>query len=160
MAPTPTGTAFCIAWPRMRSSRAVSAMREGAGRGERRIFAERMAGDELRVALEIEAGFRLQHAHGGERHRHQRRLRVLGERERLGRAFAHDGAELVAERLVDLVEHLRAPARNSSASALPMPTAWLPWPGNTKATAMSALTISSFLPESGRKTPRDAVLSS
>ena len=78
---------------------------EGAGRGERGIFAERMAGDELRVALEIEPGFGFQHAHDRERDRHQRRLGVFGERERLGRAFEYDAAELGAERPVDLVEH-------------------------------------------------------
>ena len=60
-------------------------------RGQRRIFAERMAGDELRVAFEIEAGFGLQHAQGRERDRHQRGLGVFGERERLGRAFENDG---------------------------------------------------------------------
>ncbi len=154
MAPTPTGTAFCIAWPRMRSSRAVSAMREGAGRGQRRIFAERMAGDELRVARKIEAGFRLQHAHGRERDRHQRRLGVLGERQRLGRPFADDGAELLAERGIDLVEHRPRRRRNASASALPMPTAWLPWPGNTNATAMPAL-YPVFAVKSG---PKDTAL--
>ena len=111
MAPTPTGTAFCMACPRVRNSRAVSAMREGAGRGQRGIFAERMAGDELRIALEIEAGFRFQHAHDGERDRHQRRLGVFGERERVGRAFEDDGAQLVAERVIDLLEHRRAGAK-------------------------------------------------
>ena len=46
IAPTPSGTAFCMASPRMRSSRAASPMREAPGGGERRILAERMAGDE------------------------------------------------------------------------------------------------------------------
>ena len=64
-----------------------------------------MAGDERRVALEIDPGLGLQHAHGRKRHRHQRRLRILGERQRLGRPFPHDRGELVAERVVDLVEH-------------------------------------------------------
>ena len=136
MAPAPTGTAFCMAWPRMRSSRAVSAMREGAGGGQRRIFAERMAGDERRVAREIEAGLGLQHAQGRERHRHQRRLGVLGQRQRVGRALPHERGELLAERRVDLVEHGARRRGNASASALPMPTAWLPWPGNTNAAAM------------------------
>ena len=45
IAPSPTGTAFCIAWPRRFSSRAASATDSAAGRGQRRIFAERMAGD-------------------------------------------------------------------------------------------------------------------
>ena len=78
---------------------------EGAGRRQRRIFAERMAGDELRVALEIDAGLRFEHAHRRERNRHQRRLRVLGEGELVGRPVPHGRGELFAERRVDLVEH-------------------------------------------------------
>ena len=134
MAPAPTGTAFCMAWPRMRSSRAVSAMRERAGRGKRRIFAERMAGDELRVAREIDAGLGLQHAHRRERHRHQRRLRVLGQRERLGRPLPHDRRRASRRAPRRPRRRPRAPAAKASASALPMPTAWLPCPGKTKAT--------------------------
>ncbi len=132
MAPTPTGTAFCMACPRVRNSRAVSATVKAPARGERRIFAERMAGDELRVAREIETGFRLQHAHGGERDRHQRRLGVLGERERLGRAFEDDGAQLVAERLVDLVEDLPRPARNSRPAPCPCRPSGCPGPETRK----------------------------
>ena len=79
---------------------------EGAGGGERGIFAERMAGDELRVAFEIETGFGFQHAHRRERNRHQCRLRILGERERIGWALEHDGGKLGAKRFIDLVEHL------------------------------------------------------
>ena len=94
-----------------------------------------MAGDELRVALEIEAGFALQHAQGRERDRHQRRLGVFGERQRLGRALEHDGGELGAERLVNFGKTCAATGK-FAASALPMPTVWLPWPGNTKATAI------------------------
>jgi len=64
-----------------------------------------VAGDICGVALEIDARLGFDHAHGGKRHRHQRRLRILGERQRLGRTVPHDGGELVAERGVDLVEH-------------------------------------------------------
>ena len=78
---------------------------ERAGGGERRIFAERMAGDELRVARKLEPGLVLQHAHHRERDRHQRRLRILGKRERLDRAVENDVAELGAERRVDFVEY-------------------------------------------------------
>ena len=65
-----------------------------------------MAGDELRVALEVETGFRLQHADRGDRHRHQRRLRVLGQRQGFDRTFEDNGRQLAAERLVDFIEHL------------------------------------------------------
>ena len=69
------------------SSRAVSATLKRAGRGERRILAERMAGDELDRAGEAEALLALQHAHDRQRHGHQRRLGILGQRQGLDRAL-------------------------------------------------------------------------
>ena len=90
--------------------------RQRTGRGQRGVFADRMAGDEFRVALEIDARFGFKHAHRGQRHRHQRRLRILGEGDRLGGPLPHHRAELVAERLVDLVEDPRArPGRSPPA---------------------------------------------
>ena len=112
MAPTPTGTAFCIACPRMRSSRAVSAMVKApaaasaeyspsewpatncASRARSRpasASSTRMAASEtaisagwaFSVSVSVSAG-----------------------------PFEDDGAELGAERRVDLVEHLPGPARN------------------------------------------------
>jgi hypothetical protein len=65
-----------------------------------------MSGDELRVTLEIKAGFGFQHPHDGERNRHQSRLGIFGEREPVGRAFENDGAELFAERFVHRLEDL------------------------------------------------------
>ena len=44
--------------------------------------------------------------------RHDRRLRIFGELELVVRPFAHQPEQVLAERLVDLVEHvLRGPAR-------------------------------------------------
>ena len=60
--------------------------RQRLRRRERRIFAERVAGDEGGIAREIDTGLRFKHAHGRERDRHQRRLGVLGQRQRLRRA--------------------------------------------------------------------------
>ena len=105
IAPLPTGTAFCMARPRMRRSRAVSPTLRAPGRGERRIFSKRMAGNELRVASEIDPGLGFQHAHDRKRHRHQRGLRVLGQRQCLGRPFPNDLGELLVEGRVDLLEH-------------------------------------------------------
>ena len=72
--------------------------RERAGGGERRILAERMAGDEGGVARKVEPGLGLEHAHRRQRHRHQRRLGVRGQRQRLGRALPDQPRELFAER--------------------------------------------------------------
>ena len=105
MAPCPTGTAFCMALPRMRRSRAVSATRQAAGGGKRRIFAERMAGHEGGIALEIEPGLGLQHADRREADRHQGRLGVGRQGQVLGRPLPHEGGELLGEGLVHLVEN-------------------------------------------------------
>ena len=45
IAPSPTGTAFCIASPRRRNRRAASSRVERTGRAKRRILAERVPGD-------------------------------------------------------------------------------------------------------------------
>src|SRR3954453_14679587 len=42
----------------------------------------------------------------GDRMRHDRGLCILGELELLVGAFAHEAEEVLAERLVDLVEHI------------------------------------------------------
>ena len=78
--------------------------REHAGRGKRRIFAERMAGDIGNLVLQRKAA-RFQRPDRRHRHRHQRRLRVGGQRQRLFRPFPDQLRQLLAERVVDLVEH-------------------------------------------------------
>jgi hypothetical protein len=65
-----------------------------------------MPGDELDLILERKTLLALEHAHHRHRHRHQRRLRVLGERQRLLGALPHDLGEALAERGIDLLEHL------------------------------------------------------
>ena len=65
-----------------------------------------MAGDKGGIARQIYAGLRFKDPHGGERDRHQRRLCVLRERERLRRPVPDHLAEPFAERRVDFLEHL------------------------------------------------------
>ncbi len=79
--------------------------RQAAGGGERRIFAERMAGDERRVAMQIESRLGLEHAHGGEADRHQGRLRVGRQGQFVGRALQHHARQLLRQRVVHLLEH-------------------------------------------------------
>ena len=74
----------------------------------------------------------LEHADHRHGHRHQRGLGILGEREVGLGAFPHERGELLAQGLVDLLEH-GAGGGEALGQALPMPTAWLPWPGNMKA---------------------------
>ena len=77
--------------------------REHAGGAERRIFAERMTGDEGNLVLQHEtAGFH--DADRGHGDGHQSRLGVCGQREGLFRAVPHDLGELFAERVIDFLE--------------------------------------------------------
>jgi hypothetical protein len=78
---------------------------EGAGSGQRRILAERVAGDETRIAREIDAGFGFQNAHGGDGNGKKSRLRVLRECEAVGWSIPHDGTQLLAERGIDFIEY-------------------------------------------------------
>ena len=87
MAPSPTGTAACIAWPRSLQQARGVADREAAGRGQRRVLAERMAGDEPQSSASRAAAARLERAQRRERGRHQRRLGVLGQAQPLVRAL-------------------------------------------------------------------------
>ena len=72
--------------------------------------------------------------HPQRRHRigHDRRLGVLGEGQLVLAALRPSAGTASAERLVHLLEHLAGDVL-ASASALPMPTAWLPWPGKMNA---------------------------
>src|SRR5262249_55540951 len=65
-----------------------------------------MPGDESGVALEIDARLDREHPQRSKGDRHQRRLRVLGDRQPLGGSPPHDGAELVAKRRVALLEDI------------------------------------------------------
>ena len=133
MAPSPTGTACCMARPRRFSSRAVSAERQRAGRGQRRIFAERMPGDERDPVGKPHAALALEHPHHRQAHRHQRRLGVLGQGQVRLRPLEHEPASAAAPAPR---RPPRTPSRagaKASASARPMPTAWDPWPGKHEA---------------------------
>ena len=80
--------------------------REGAGGGERRVFAERVAGDEGGLVGELEAARLFQRADDGEADGHDGGLGILGERQVFLRAFPHQFGELLAQSLVDLLEDL------------------------------------------------------
>ena len=101
-----------------------------------------MAGNELRVALEIEASLGFQDADRRQRHRHQCRLGVFGERQGLDRPFEYGGRQLGAERLVDLVEDLlrgREIRRQGLAHADRLAT--LPWEHERRRHALPCLKL-------------------
>ena len=134
IAPSPTGTARCMARPRRFKQPRRIGKRQRARRRERRIFAERMAGDESGVALRRSSPpSRSSTRIDREARRHQRRLRVLGEDELALRPLEHQAREILA------AARRRPPRRSSRAvakapaSSRPMPTACDPWPGKTSA---------------------------
>ena len=63
--------------------------REGAGGGKRRILAERVPGDEGGVAGKVEPGLGLEDADRSKAHRHEGRLGIRGQRQRVRRALEH-----------------------------------------------------------------------
>ena len=65
---------------------------ERAGGGERRVFAERVPSHDFHPVGQAHAPL-LEDAHRGQRHRHQRGLRVFRERQRLQRPLEHDARE-------------------------------------------------------------------
>ena len=105
MAPAPTGTACCMASPRRRSRRAAVIQRQAACSGERRVLTQRMAGDEGGPFGEAPAALVFERADYGNRDRHERGLRVPGERELALLAPEDEPRERLAKRLVHLLKH-------------------------------------------------------
>ena len=90
IAPVPTGTAFCIAWPRVRNSRAASAMLNAPAAASAEYSPSEWPATNCASRLRSTPGFRFEHAHRRQRNRHQRRLRILGQRERVGGPLEDD----------------------------------------------------------------------
>ena len=133
--PRPTGTAFCMASPRRRRSRAVSAMVRRRPRQSAEYSPSEWPATKAASRARSSRASASQHADRGEAHGHQGRLGVgrqgqlgLGPLEHRAESFCDEGG-------IDLLEH-GAGRGKASASALPMPTAWLPWPGKMKAVLM------------------------
>ena len=77
---------------------------ERTGGRQRGIFAEAVAGDEVRRLGKIDAAFLRQRSEYRHRMRHDRRLRIFREPQVLVRPVAHQAEEVLSERFVDLVE--------------------------------------------------------
>ncbi len=73
IAPCPGGTAACMALPRMRSRRAVSAMEKAPTAANAEYSPSECPATKAAFARQIEPRLRLQHTHHGEADRHQRR---------------------------------------------------------------------------------------
>ena len=95
-----------MARPRMRNSRAVSETVSEPAAASAEYSPSEWPATNAASRARSRPGFALKHAHGGERDRHQRGLRILGQRQPVGRAVPHDGGELLAQRFIDFVEHV------------------------------------------------------
>ena len=98
IAPAPTATAFCMARPRMRNSRAASAIESARAAASAEYSPSECPATKARVALEIDSGFLLKRAQRRKRDRHQRRLGIFSQRQRIGRPVPDDVAEPFAQR--------------------------------------------------------------
>ena len=78
---------------------------EGADGAERGVLAQAVAGDEVALVGNRHAALLLQHAQQCDGVRHDRGLRVLRQRQRVVRPFAHDPRQVLAECVVDFLEH-------------------------------------------------------
>ena len=159
MAPAPTGTAFCIASPRVRSSRAVSAMvRLPAAASAEYSPSECPATKAASRPTEKPASVSSTRERR-DRHRHQRRLGVLGELQGFGRTVPDHGGQLLAERRIDLVEH-RAGGRKGFGERLAHADRLGPLPRKSKCCRhRRSLKVPKSL-ELGGKTLRAMVMSS
>ena len=79
--------------------------RQRSRRDQRCIFAQRMPGDERCFVGEPQPAFDLQHTQRGDRHRHDRRLGVGGQRQFVVGTVPHQREQLLAERVIDLFEN-------------------------------------------------------
>ena len=127
IAPSPTGTAFCIAWPRRLTSRAASPTGKAPRRRQRRIFAERMAGDVGGVPADVEPGLVLEHPDHREARRHQRRLGILGQRQLAFRPLEHQPRQRLRQ------ARRRLPRKDGGRPGRPRPA-----PGPCRAPAIPA----------------------
>ncbi len=109
---------------------------EAARGGERRILAERMAGDVGDAVRQRDAAFAASTRVAARLHRHQRRLGVLGQGQGLDRAVQDDASRASRRARRRPPRRRRAPPGRRRRARVPMPTAWLPWPGNVNAMVM------------------------
>ena len=156
MAPTPTGTAFCMARPRVRNSRAVSEMLRlpaaaSAEYSPSECPATKAASRPTEKPASVSSTRKV-----AKRDRHQRRLGVFGELQGLGRAVPDDGGQLFPERRIDLVEH-RARGRKSLRQGLAHADRLgaLPRKGECCRHRPNTLNAAGNRLKSGRKTPRE-----
>src|SRR5262249_34152201 len=79
---------------------------ECTGGSERGIFAERVTGDKLHLAREIQSRFALEYTQDGKRDGHKGRLGIFRKRQCFGRSFEDNGAELAAECSINFIKYL------------------------------------------------------
>ena len=89
---------------RVLSSRAVSARLRAPAAASAEYSPSEWPATKVTLSMKLEALLG-EHAHRRERHRHQRRLRILGERQLSLGPLPHQLGQILAERLVDFGKH-------------------------------------------------------
>src|SRR3546814_18821714 len=69
------------------------------------IFSKAVPGDDIGLVRKPDTAFLLEHPERRDRVGHDRWLRILGQRQAVGRPFAHQPKQILPERTVDLPEH-------------------------------------------------------
>ena len=106
MAPTPTGTAFCMDWPRSFRRRAASASCSAPAAASAEYSPSEWPATWLAKALERLAAILLQDAGDRHAHRHQGGLGILRQDQVRFGPFAHQLREVLFQGLVDLLEDI------------------------------------------------------
>ena len=93
---------------------------------KRAIFAEAVTRDIIGLGGERHATFLFEHTQRCNRIRHDRGLGIFSEGQLVLGTVAHQLEKMLAECVVDLLKHTSRAMAEASASALPIPTDWLP----------------------------------
>ena len=105
MAPSPTGTAACMAWPRSRSRRAASPIERLPAAASAEYSPSEWPATNRQSSATVPAARALERAQRRDRGRHQGGLGVLGQAQPLVGPFEDQAAQRLAQRRVDLLEH-------------------------------------------------------
>ena len=135
MAPSPGATARCMASPRMRSRRAVSAI-EKVPAAESAEYSPSEC-----PATKATSRFRSRPRSASSTRRAARLAAIRAGWALAVRVSSSTGPSNISrerfwERAASTSSNTARACGKASARALPMPTAWLPWPGNRKARVM------------------------
>ena len=141
MAPSPTGTARCMARPRRFSRRAASARLSAPAAASAEYSPSEWPATKAALAESFQPPSLSSTRKHRQAHRHQRRLGVLGQGQIGFRPLEHQPRQALAQRVVDLLEDDGAPSRRPRPGPGPCRRPGSPGPGKTKAVVIQILPL-------------------